>query len=447
MATHGVVLGGGVVGFLAAAALGGTLDAVTVVERDRFDGPRRGAPQARHAHLLPARGFQAVDELVPGAGDALSAAGAHRIGIPQDIVTCTRFGWMPRFRHDRFLVSMTRPLLESVLRAAVRATVLEGTEAIGLRGGRDAVRAVVVRDRASGEVRTVEADLVVDATGASSKAGRWLADLGLPPVPEVVVDAGIRYATRLYRPDSRFVGAFPAVCVQPEPPYAGHGGVVLPVEGDRWIVSLAGMRGHVPPVGAAGFAAFAGGLRHRLIADLIASAEPLGPARGYGTPSGRLRQYDRMSLWPRGFVVLGDAVSTYNPLYGHGMTVGALHALALRDGLRRHGLDPGLSRSVQRAVGRAGTAAWTLATGQDNRYEGTIAPPRRLPDRIGAWYADRVGAAASVRTEVTAALLDAYTLSAPLSRLMWPDVVRRVIVARGRSADRPPLTPEEEALL
>ncbi|MEJ2858342.1 MULTISPECIES: FAD-dependent oxidoreductase [unclassified Saccharothrix] len=442
MGTHAVVLGGGVAGFLAAAALSGAVDTVTVVERDRFDGdrPRRGVPQGRHAHLLLARGARAMEALLPGFDAALAGAGARRVGMPQDILTFTPFGWMPRFAHGQYLLSCRRPVLESVLRDLVAGVeVLEEHEAVGLLGDADRVTGAVVRSRADGVEHELAADLVVDATGASSKADKWLRK----PVRDVVVDPGIRYATALCRPAERFAEAFPAVCVQPGPPHDGHGGVVLPVEDGRWIVSLAGLRGHVPPTDEAGFLAYAKGLRHPLVAEVVATAEIVGSIRAYGAPPGRLRRFPAVA----GFVAVGDAVATYNPLYGHGMTVAALDALALRDGLRRHGLGPKLAPAVRKSVARTTADAWALAVGQDTRYERTFAPPRRLPDRIAGWYADRVGAAAAARPEVSAALLDSYTLSAPLSRLMRPALVRKVLAAPGRPSDDPPLTDAERALL
>ncbi|XVV02573.1 NAD(P)/FAD-dependent oxidoreductase [Actinosynnema sp. CA-248983] len=441
---RGLVLGGGVAGFLAAAALVGHGHSVTVVERDRFDGarPRRGVPQGRHAHLLLARGVRAMESLVPGFEAALLGAGAHRVGMPQDILTFTPFGWTPRFEHGQFLVSCRRPLVESVLRDLVAGVeVVAETEVLRLLGDGGRVTGAVVRSRVEGVEREVPADLVVDATGASSKADRWLGELGRS-VRDVVVDPGIRYATALYRPAERLDG-FPAVCVQPGPPDEGHGGVVLPVEEGRWIVSLAGLRGHVPPTDEAGFLGYAKGLRHPLVAELLGCAELVGGIRAYGAPPGRLRAFPDVA----GFVAVGDAVANYNPLYGHGMTVAALDAEALRDGVGEHGLGGGVARSVRKAVGRATADAWALAVGQDVRYERTFAPGRRLPDRVAGWYADRVGVAAAVDREVAAALLDSYTLSEPLSRLMRPGVVRKVLRRHERPSTEPPLTSEERALL
>ena len=467
--THGVVLGGGVAGLLAAAVLAKQFDAVTVVERDRFDsrpigsrpidiglelptagragiepgadpagaarpGDRKGAPQSRHAHLLLARGAAAVDEILPGAIDELVAAGARKLMMPKDIITFTPFGWLPRFDNQLFLISCQRSLFESVLRQRVLGgvAVRSGADAVGLLGDRGRVSGVRLRDRDTGSVSDLDADLVVDATGAGSKAPEWLAALGVAKPAEVVIDAGIRYATRLYQPPAG-LDAFPAVCVQPDPATAPHGGVVLPVEGGRWIVSLTGMRGHEPPTDEDGFLGFAKGLRHPLIAEMLAAAEPQGPIRGYAAPPNRVRRFVDVP----GFVAIGDAVCTFNPVYGHGMTVAALGALALRDGGR------------QPDVNKVNADAWALATGQDVRHSGTVAPAQNPLDRVRMAYADRLGAAAAVDPRLAATLLSAYTLVSPLSSLLRPRTVFDVLFARRtpRSDDRPPISSREAALV
>ncbi|HEY4018281.1 MAG TPA: FAD-dependent oxidoreductase [Pseudonocardiaceae bacterium] len=436
MATQGIVLGGGVAGQLAAAVLARRMDAVTMVERDRYEeANRKGVPQARHAHLLLARGAMAVDEIVPGTIRALVAAGAKKVMMPGDIITFTPHGWLPRFDNELFLISCQRALFESVLRARIGDgfEVLQGCDAVGLVGDSGRVSGVRVRDRDTGSVRQLDADLVVDATGAGSKAPRWLAELGVVQQDEVVVDAGIRYATRIFQPPAELVDAFPAVCVQPDPGAAPHGGVVLPIEGGRWIVSLTGLRGHEPPTDEAGFARFADGLRHRLVADLIATARPEGPIRGYAAPPNRLRRFGEVP----GFVAIGDAVCTVNPLYGHGMTVAALSALALREHGRQQDID------------KVNADAWALAIGQDVRHGETIAPAQSPLDRVRTAYADRLGMAATVDQKLAATLLDAYTLMSPLSSLLRPRTVVDVLFSRRthRADNRPPISRQEAALV
>ncbi|MFK8843788.1 hypothetical protein ACEXOX_00910 [Streptomyces sp. Ac-502] len=138
---------------------------------------------------------------------------------------------------------------------------------------------------------------------------------------------------------------------------------------------LSGTRGGQPTREASAFLPFARNVRHPIVANLIADVEPLTDVRLSRSTVNRRRRFDLLRNWPRGFAVLGDAVATYNPLYGQGMSVAAQEAAALRDALNQYGLGaPTLARRLQRTVGRLTQAPWAMATGQDIRYPGAIGP-------------------------------------------------------------------------
>ncbi|SHL57578.1 NAD(P)/FAD-dependent oxidoreductase [Actinacidiphila paucisporea] len=447
-----LVIGGSLTGMLAAGALAETME-VTVVERhDMPHGPlpRQGVPQARHAHLLWSGGARAVEALLPGATERLLKAGARHIAVPKDLVVLTSGGWITRFPEQQHFLACTRDLLDWVVRDLVvrkpRVRTLPGHAALGLRGTSTRVTGVVVRGARREE--TLEADLVVDASGRASAMPRWLDRLGLPAVRTDVVDSGLGYASRLFHAPPGTDG-FPAVNVQADPrqPVPGLNGTILPVEDGRWLVTLSGTQGGRPTGEAAGFEAFARSLRHPVIADLLSRATPLTEVTVSHSTANRRRRYERMRVWPDGLVVLGDALATYNPLYGHGMSVAAQHALLLREQVARDP-GPGLARRVQRAASRAADAAWALAGTQDLRYPGAEG---RSPGPFGAvmnGYTDRLMLAATHRRGAARALLDVLSLSAGQAALLRPDVLARVLypVHPEQSAD-PPFTEEERALM
>ncbi|MFD1152176.1 FAD-dependent monooxygenase [Saccharothrix hoggarensis] len=456
--TGALVLGGGLAGMLAASVLTAHVDRVTVVDRDRSGDRdrfgddvrhRRGVPHTRHAHVLMAGGSRALDEVSPGLTASLVDAGARRLGLPNGLLVFTQFGWLPRLDEAQFVIGCSRALLDGEVRRRVLAPgvvdVVEAADVVGLLGDRAHVTGARVRDRDTGRERRIEADFVVDATGRGSRADRWLADLGLPAVPEERVDSRLVYATRLYRAPAG-AGDFPGLSILGDPrsnPF-GQGGVLVPIEDDRWIVSLGGMRGGEPDVSPEGFRAFARRLRHPAIADLIDVAEPLTRPFGFHGTVNRRRRFERLSPWPSGFVVLGDAACTFNPVYGHGMTVVARQAVALRDGLARHGLDGRTAARVQRRFARVIDDAWEMAVGQDLRYPGTIGPPRTRADVVLERYLDRLVLAATGRPSVTRAQINAYTLSAPLRSLLSPRVALGVLRGPGRPpSTEPPFTEAE----
>ncbi|MGW8882905.1 FAD-dependent oxidoreductase, partial [Streptomyces mirabilis] len=251
-----VVLGGGFAGALTSSMLVRYVDDVTVIDRDEYPhGPelRKGVPQARHCHILWSGGARIMESLIPGTTDRLIEAGAHRIGIPNGLVSYTAFGWQHRFPETEFTIACSRALLDWTVRDQAlrnpRISVLDRTEALGLTGTAERVTGVRVRDSASGEERVLEADIVVDTTGRGSAMKRWLGGLGIAAPQEESVDTGMVYATRIFRAPETAGGTFPLVSVLADSHQGGPGrnAVLMPIEDDRWIVTLSGTRGGEPP--------------------------------------------------------------------------------------------------------------------------------------------------------------------------------------------------------
>jgi 2-polyprenyl-6-methoxyphenol hydroxylase-like FAD-dependent oxidoreductase len=370
--TRAVVLGGGFAGVLVATVLARHVDEVILVEAGRYPtdpGVRSGLPQAHHSHVLVTGGAEALDTLLPGTVGALLARGAHRRGLPDGALILSADGWFRRHQTGAYLVSGSRWLLDHVVRERALAggtvTVREGTRVLGLAGDASRITGAVV-ERPDGRVATIRADAVVDATGRRSRAGRWLADLGAPPVAEETVDSGLAYSTRIYRAPADLAGTVPAVMVHPRPAgdRPGHGATLFPIEGGRWIVTLTGTRGCAPPTAGDGFTAAASALGSPIVADLTAAAEPVGGVRPFRATANRRRFFERVPR-PAGFLVVGDALVAVNPVYSHGMSVAALTALRLADELDRRGAEPPVFAGLQATVAAVADRSWRMATQQD----------------------------------------------------------------------------------
>jgi 2-polyprenyl-6-methoxyphenol hydroxylase-like FAD-dependent oxidoreductase len=449
-----VVLGGSHAGMLAASALAPFADRVVVVERDVLPAgpePRRGLPQARHAHMLWSGGARAVEELLPGITGALRDAGARRLPVTTDVVALSAQGWFRRWPESHHVILAGRDLLDATVRARVladdRIELLPRTEALGLTGTAAAVTGVRVRD-SGGTERTLPTGLVVDATGRGSAAARWLARLGLPAPRHREVDSGLAYVSRLYLapPDAR--DAFPVVNVQPDPRDGGPGraGFLLPVEDGRWIVTLSGTRGGEPSARNDDFVPFARDrLRHPVIGELLERAEPLCDVSFTRSTVNRRTFYERMPSWPENFTVLGDALAAFNPVYGHGLSVAAQCALSLRDVTRRHGWGmPGLARRVQKAAARPVAAAWDLAIGQDVFYPGATDSGPTLRDRLVAAYVDRLMLTATGNGRIARRVTDVTSLERRAETLLTPSMLLAAAVGPLKPRlTSPPLTAEE----
>ncbi|MFF8847823.1 FAD-dependent monooxygenase [Streptomyces sp. NPDC015127] len=440
-----LVLGGGLAGMLAAAALAGTVDSVTVLERDTFPhtaAPRRGLPQGHHSHILMRGGVEAIDELLPGTVELLYAAGAKKRGLPSGALARGPEGWMERLDTDAYLLLCSRDLLDHIVRRQVlrdsRITVRESTKVLRPTGSASRVTGVLVETDDGQE--QLSADLVVDATGRGSTAPAWLAALGLPHVREDVVDAGITYVSRWFEAPAKAGDDFPGVMIQLTPGTGkpGQGAGLLPMEDGRWILSLFGSRGGEPPHDEEGFARFARERHHPIIADLIALATPAGPIRTYRNIPDRRRRFEKLPV-PEGFVVIGDAASALNPVHGTGMSVAAQCARLLRDELGDGGVRPGLARRVQAGIAKINGGAWRLATGTDQGLPDVRA---NVPLRGGA-FADKM-AARVARTgcrdrDVINAVFGVASLVKPMTAMMSPSFLMAVM----RGPRKPALTAEQ----
>ncbi|MFE9687636.1 FAD-dependent monooxygenase [Streptomyces sp. NPDC006285] len=453
-----VVIGAGLGGLLAAAALSPHVDEVIVLERDDLpEGPenRKGVPQGRHAHLLMPGGLEAIDDLVPGVNvrEHLLAAGAHAVSLSSGMVVLTPEGWFRRWRHsEHHMITCSRALLEW----AVRTAITTNTSTIEIRKAQ--VRDLIGSSRRVNGVRLqgfsgpaeLAADLVVDTSGRGSRIVQWLDGLAITGIEEKTVDSGLVNATRIYRVPP---GAerFPLTMVQANP-YTGqpaHSAVIVPIEGERWMVSLAGSRGGEPPSDPEGFLQYTLDLPHPIVGQLITHAEPLTDVAISRSTSNARRYLEKAHAWPDGLIVLGDALATFNPAYGQGMSVAALGARTFSHHLRRADvLAPGLARTVQRAAAAHVEAAWNLAVSQDVLYPAVRGGAPTAADRLAARYTRRVMKTASGSYQVASALWDVTGLKAGPARLLRPSTVLAALNGSPLPPlSGPPLTARERQLL
>ncbi|MEU7061413.1 pyridine nucleotide-disulfide oxidoreductase [Streptomyces sp. NPDC046197] len=457
MSRRAVVIGAGLAGMLAAAALSTVADEVIVLERDDLpDGPehRKGLPQGRHAHLLMPGGLYAMDGLLPGVSmrKHLLAAGAHETSLSSGLVALTSEGWLRRWRHDGpSMITCSRALLDWVVRVAVLAnTNVEIRKAQVTSPMGSGSRVCGVRIASGAQEVGLDADFVVDASGRGSRIVRWLGLLGCFGVRERAIDSGLVNATRIYRVPA---GAqdFPLTVVQANPYVSrpARSGTVVPIEGGRWMVSLAGSRGGEPNADPAGFLQYALDLPHPIVGRLISGAEPLTDVFVSRSTSNARRYLENARLWPEGFVALGDALATFNPAYGQGMSVAALGARVLHREVTREGLAaPGLARRTQRKAAKSVNAAWTLAVSQDLLYPGVRGGTPTQADKLAARYARRLTRAATGSYPAASALWDVTSLKSGPTRLVRPGALLATLNGSPLpSLSGPPLTVNERQIL
>ncbi len=458
MGGHALVIGGSMAGLLAGRVLADHFERVTIIERDRYPegpAPRKGVPQARHQHVMLKRGMSILEKLLPGLRDELITAGAPSADMAKDIAWLTPAGWGVRFPSDLVMLTCSRNLLEWGVRRRVAALkqvrfseradvsgLLPSADGRGVAGVKARFRVPQDAAGASGEEK-IHADLVVDASGRSSDAPRWLEALGYTPPEETVVNARLGYASRVYRRPDGFQAGWTGAYVQMAPPAHTRGGVIFPLEGGGWLITLAGTGGDYPPTDEAGFLSFARSLRSPILYDAIKDAEPLSPITGYRATENRMRHYEKLPRMPENFLVLGDAACAFNPVYAQGMTTAAVGAEALGESLdeqrrrRPEGDLGGLGRRFQKRLAKVNSEPWTLATGEDFRVRGVEGGNPDRATRMMHRYMDRVVSLTTENADVRLALLEAFNLIKPPTTLFYPSILARVLrqaIARRRAA-------------
>ncbi|HWE64630.1 MAG TPA: FAD-dependent oxidoreductase [Chloroflexota bacterium] len=469
--SHAIVIGGSMAGLLAARVLADHVDRVTILERDRLPSTpatRAGVPQGRHGHLLLLRGLQIMEGLFPGLETELAAAGAVPLDWVDDMQWFNFAGPKLRFPSDLRSHVCSRELLELTVRQRVAAhpsiTILDGCQVTGLRADETGQRVIgVTAHRRDGGAEhdqdlALEADLVVDAGGRSSRAPQWLEELGYKAPRETTIDAHLGYASRIYRKPAG-AGAWKALYVQRTLAEDTRGGLILPLEDGRWMVTLVGVGGDYPPTEAAAFLDFARTLRNPVLYEAIKDAEPLSPIHGFRGTDNRRRHFETLARRPEGFVVVGDAFCAFNPVYGQGMTTAALGAMTLDRCLReRRRLHPdrgpdGFAAHFQQQLARVVATPWSLSTAQDLRLPRTEGGRTSLIGRLLHHYVDGATLLAAERPDAHLALSRVLHLLAPPTALFHPRIALPVLVRAlsrhrktpGDMAERPVQTEQKAA--
>ena len=438
--TRAVVLGGSLAGLLSARVLADHVDEVVVVDRDDLDGDsqaaRRGVPQGRHTHGLLMRGAEAIEGIVPGFTQGLCERGALRTDVMSRARLLMGDNVLARRPSGLVGIFASRTLIEDEVRRRVREVAgisfLGDHDVTGLLATPDRSRvtgALVTARRAgsadAGSPAPVEllADLVVDATGRGSRASVWLRELGYQPPEQTEVSAQVLYRTRWFQARPGVLDDLDGDVVGTRPSF-GRGGVALRQEGDRWAVTLTGQHGEDPPGDLPGFLAYAQTLPTQGIAQIVAACPPIGEPLAYRFPTSRWLRWEQLTRRPQGLVVIGDAVCSFNPIYGQGMSSAAHQAQQLR-ALLVHGGTYDLAARCAAAFAAVVATPWLLATGADRRFPGMA--PKPLPERLLDRYLDRLLAVATDDHHVTLAFVRVLNLLAAPSSLLTPRLAWRVL--------------------
>jgi len=442
---HAVVLGAGMAGLLAARVLADVYERVTVAERDPLvetTQNRRGVPQGRHAHLLVPRGTQILDELFPGLVEDMIAGGLPVIRdfaelrfAPGGHLLCLR--GRPG---QPFICQAARPYLEGHVRARVRGLpaveIVDRCEIVGLvtTAARDRVTGVrLLHLAADGAEETLDADLVVDATGRGGRTHAWLATIGYDQPPEEQLTIQLKYATRHLRLRPGALGGQKMVSIGAQPGRP-TGFVLFAQEQDRWILTAIGYDGHHPPTDPEGFLAFVEAIAPPDVFAAIRDAESFDDIVAHRFPANVRRGTSGCAASRPGCLSSGTRSAARTRRTPLGMSVAALQAEALRDSLADGDRD--LARRFFRAAAKPVDMAWQQVVSADLVLP-QVQGPRPLPVRVINAYVNRVLIAAKRDPAVAEQFIRVVALQDPPMRLFRPSTALRVVLGNLRHSRVP----------
>jgi 2-polyprenyl-6-methoxyphenol hydroxylase-like FAD-dependent oxidoreductase len=319
----------------------------------------------------------------------------------------------------------SRMLLEGTLRRRLETVpgveVWTGIGVVGLETDGSRVAGVRI-DQGSGEKARVGADVVVDASGRGSRTPRWLHELGFAQPEETVIGCDFAYASCLFQGDDSLdvVG----VVVPGQPPVVKRGALLFQIEKGRWLVSIGGRFDEKPPRDFEGFLRFARELPNPFLHDLLAGREPLVPVSYYEFPTSRIRHYERIAV-PDGLLVAGDALCSFNPIYGQGMSAALLEVDALAGLLDRRAAAAaavdrsplaGLSSDYFARAAEVIATPWRLAASADFQYPETTGERPENSEERGL-YLLALNEIGIEDVEVNRLLAEVFQLIRPMSDL------------------------------
>jgi 2-polyprenyl-6-methoxyphenol hydroxylase-like FAD-dependent oxidoreductase len=433
---HAVVMGGSMAGLLTARVLSDHFEQVTIVERDPVhDRPetRKGQPHTRHLHGLLANGLHIFTHYFPDLPEALADLDIFVGDMGERMRWYTHGGYRKPFHLGLEGTTLSRPQLEFMIRSRVLArpnvTLRDNCAVKQLltTPGNERVTGVVLEQRGVvTETMQLSADLIIDCSGRGSRTPQWLKELGYnaPTESEVKIDVG--YATRLYQRDPDDPRGQQWTLVTPDAPNENCFGGAFAIENGRWIVTMGGWGGNHCPTDEAGFLEFARNLPAPDIYNIITESTPISEILTHKFPSSLHRHYEKLARFPAGYLVLGDAIASFNPTYGQGMTSAAMQMRVLDQALgERPSLD-NIAPLFFKKAAKVVDIPWQMAVGEDFRFATTTGPKPPGTDFINR-YTAKVNQVSHHDEVVGAAFLQVMNLLAPPPSLMHPRIMWRVL--------------------
>jgi 2-polyprenyl-6-methoxyphenol hydroxylase-like FAD-dependent oxidoreductase len=384
--TVAIILGSGVAGLSAAQVASKYFDQVLVLDHDHLPesgDPRQFIPQANHAHLLHHHGGDILNRLFPGFYQGLLEMGS--VPVRENEIAWFSHGFwkhsLSRLSRDFTHYSQSRTVIDrvilSLLRKNPKISVLERHKALSFIFDREdrKVIGVEVKDLSESVVHSIEAQIVIDASGNTSATPTWLKALGYMPPVETKVGMDLVYVSqKMLLPEEN--RSWKILAITPPAAKSRMGSLLVPLENNLWLMTQFQVFPGQLPKSNEEFLEFAKQQDEPHIYEAIKNGTPVSPVMRYRFQGATWRHYERLTEFPDGLIALGDAVCRLNPIYGQGMvssavTVDCLDRCLAREFKNGRTSLSGFPLRFFKAAAKNQKTAWALNIQEDFRHAQT----------------------------------------------------------------------------
>jgi 2-polyprenyl-6-methoxyphenol hydroxylase-like FAD-dependent oxidoreductase len=429
-----IVIGGGISGKLAARVLSDHYREVVILERDQKPAgplPRKGAPQGEHLHALLHAGEYGLEELFPGITENFYSGGAVKINSTIDLAWFHHGAWKVRYDGGYSTTLQTRPHLEWHIEQFIKRipnVVFKYNQVVENLLYDDAEDRIIGVQLKEG---TMQADLVIDASGVSSLTSSWLKKRGTL-VPDEKMEINLSYISKQYNLSDHHDRDWKIKMVYPNPPHQKMGGTISKVEGNRYIVTLMGYHHSINDKEVlkndTGFVELAKKLPKLDIYQEIENGTPLSNTSIYRIPQIVWRRFDKLESLPIGLILIGDTVCRIDPVFGQGMSIAILESLALQKLLQKHnGELHKVPSAFHKKAAKIIAPIWNMVITEDFRYPATKGK-KPFGLSVQQWYAKNIFLLSSQNQEVYDSFVKVMNLVRPITSLMKPSILKVVLL-------------------
>ncbi|WP_157273231.1 FAD-dependent oxidoreductase [Neobacillus bataviensis] len=428
-----IIIGGGMAGKLIAAAISPYFHRIVILEKDKMPDDdktvRAGVSQAHHIHALLHAGDHALERLFPGFQQDMINRGSIKIDSIKDLAWFHHGVWKLRFSSKDTTLLQTRPLLESYVEERVKQvpniSYTYGVKVRSYKLSSDTGKICGVEIQYENEIKTLDGDLVVDTSGAASFTKSWMEKQG-STVPEEKVEIGLCYATRQFTlPEPP--KDFKIKLIYPEPPNQTLGGTLSMAEDGKYIATLIGYLNTLKPAevnSEAGFIKHAGKLPLPDLQQELLKATSITETAIYQIPHIKWRRFDKVDL-PEGLLVAGDSICRIDPVFGQGMSIAALEALAIREYFASSPKSSSLKK-LQKKLAKIVAPVWSMVLCEDFRYE-QVKGKRPFGLKFQQWYVKNLFLLSSTNESIYKDFIKVMNLVSPAGILFKPSTIKEVL--------------------